>query len=188
MIYGKLTPFLLFFPFHPSLMDSSRAGILAHHFTPFGWEEPTDDHTYKNSENWCERLGQSPQNPEQEQCLGEAYSTSPFNHGLSRAHGRDRPSELQWSLHSPPAQFHTHLSTHTSWTDAKYTPQLMSPPSCLPIKGLSRKPSAPLPHHPQPPLLSLSPPHPPTARDALRRDASSQGKRETPVSPTWLTE
>ena len=67
--------------------------------------------------------------------------------------------DSKWSLHSPPAHFPTHLSTHTSWTDAKYTPQLMGPPSCLPIKGLSRKPSAPLPHHTQQPSpFPCSPP------------------------------
>ena len=46
--------------------------------------------------------------------------------------------EPEGSLHHPPA----HCPPPSP------PPGLMGPPSCLPIKGLSRKPSTPLPHSP----------------------------------------
>lgn len=143
-------------------MDSSRAGILAHHFTPFGWEQPTDDHTHKNSESWCEHSGQTPKIQSRSNAWEKPIPPAPSTVACLGHMEETNLLDPKGSLYSPPARFPTPLST--SWTDAKDTLELMGPPSCLPIKGLSRKPSTPLPHHPEgpSPLPSSSPqPHRP---------------------------
>lgn len=84
--------------------------------------------------------------------------------------------EPEGSLHHPPA----HCPPPSP------PPGLMGPPSCLPIKGLSRKPSTPLPHHPQRPSPLPSSSSLPTHYSRCSQE--SQGRRGTPVSPTWLTE